>query len=184
MKLTVKSTAALKLPTGKSDAITFDSSLPGFGLRLRERGSRVWIFQYSLGSKQRRITIGSATAITPEKAREIAANLHAKVRLGGDPAADKAAARAEAALSFKAVADRFLARQQVRLRPRSYVQAERHIRISKPLYGMPIATIDRRAIAALLTAITDFERLGNQQSHALHSVGFIRVGDERGSDRK
>jgi hypothetical protein len=46
MKLTAKSTAGLKLPDGKRDHIEFDSDVPGFGLRLREGGSRTWIFQY------------------------------------------------------------------------------------------------------------------------------------------
>jgi integrase len=156
MKLTARSTTALRLPPGKTDHIEFDDSIPGFGLRLREGGSRVWIFQYSIGPKQRRLVIGKASALTPEMAREHAADLHARVRLGGDPAADKAVARAEAALSFKAVADRFLARQRVRLRPGSYVEVERHIlKNAKPLHGMPIATVDRSAVAALLGAIVD-----------------------------
>jgi hypothetical protein len=40
MKLTVKATAALKLETGKTEQIIFDDDLPGFGIRLREGGSR------------------------------------------------------------------------------------------------------------------------------------------------
>jgi integrase len=156
MKLTARSITALRLPPGKTDHIEFDDAIPGFGLRLREAGSRTWIFQYSLGPKQRRLVIGRASALTPEMAREQAAILHARVKLGGDPAAAKAAARAEAALSFRAVADRFLARQRSRLRPRSYVEVERHIlKNAKPLHGRPIASVDRRAVAALLGAILD-----------------------------
>jgi integrase len=144
------------LPPGKTDHIEFDDSIPGFGLRLRTGGSRTWIFQYSLGPKQRRLVIGRASALTPEMARDYAADLHAKVRLGGDPAAAKATARAEAALSFKAVADRFLARQRARLRSRSYAEVERHIlKNAKPLHGMPIASVDRRIVATLLGAIVD-----------------------------
>ena len=156
MKLTLKSVAALKLPSGKTDHIEFDDDISGFGLRLREGGSRSWIFQYSLGSKQRRIAIGKASALTPDKARGIAADLHAKVRLGGDPAADKAIGKASAALSFKAVAERYLARQRLNLRPRSYIEVERHIlKNGKPLHGMPIAAIDQRTVAALLGGIAD-----------------------------
>ena len=44
MKLSVKSTAGLKLPAGKTDHIVFDDEIPGFGLRMREGGSRVFIF--------------------------------------------------------------------------------------------------------------------------------------------
>lgn len=81
MKLSARTTAGLKLPTGKTDHIVFDDAVPGFGLRLREGGGRSWVYQYALGTKQRRIMIGKATAMTADKAREIAEVLHAKVRL-------------------------------------------------------------------------------------------------------
>ena len=77
------------LNSGKEDQIWFDDSVPGFGLRIREAGSRSSIFQYKMGRKTRRVVIGHASAIKVGRAREIAGELHAKVRLGGDPAADK-----------------------------------------------------------------------------------------------
>src|SRR5262245_39423662 len=40
------------------------------------------IFQYKIGSKQRRITFGTAPAISLAAARKTAGELHAKVRLG------------------------------------------------------------------------------------------------------
>ena len=73
MKLTAKSVAALKLPHGKRDAIEFDDAIPGFGLRLREGGSRTWVFQYKFGARHRRMVLGRATAIPADKARQIAA---------------------------------------------------------------------------------------------------------------
>jgi integrase len=156
MKLTARSSAALKLPAGKSDHIAFDDDVPGFGLRVRDTGGRTWVFQYKVGSKQRRLVLGKASALTAEKARDLAADLHAKVRLGGDPAADKTAAKVAAELSFKSVADRFLAWQRKRLRPRSYEEIERHIlKHAKPLHGMPIATIDQRTIALRIGHIAD-----------------------------
>src|SRR6267154_6310934 len=91
MRLTIKSTSALELPPGKTDHIEWDDDLPGFGIRLREGGSRNWVFQYALGQKQRRMSIGSAKAngLPLVKARETATELHAKVRLGQDPAGQK-----------------------------------------------------------------------------------------------
>ncbi|MFO1099755.1 MAG: site-specific integrase [Xanthobacteraceae bacterium] len=154
MKLSARTTAGLKLPTGKTDHIVFDDAVPGFGLRLREGGGRSWVYQYALGTKQRRIMIGKATAMTADKAREIAEVLHAKVRLGGDPAGEKALSIATAARSFKAIVDQFLAHQRRQLRPRSFVEVERHLLShAKPLHGLPIATIDHQTIAARLTDI-------------------------------
>ena len=56
MRLSVKEIDSLALPAGKSDHIEWDDELGGFGLRLREGGSRHWVFQYKLGGKHRRIT--------------------------------------------------------------------------------------------------------------------------------
>ena len=55
MKLTAGTIKSLSLPTGKSELIVFDDDVPGFGLRLREGGSRSFVFQYKLGPKHRRI---------------------------------------------------------------------------------------------------------------------------------
>jgi integrase len=154
MKLTARSAAALKLPTGKNDHIEFDDALPGFGLRLRKGGSRTWVYQYSIGTKQRRIALGKVSALTVEKAREVAGNLHAKVRLGGDPAADKAASKVAAAMSFKVIVERYLAFKEKQMKPRSYDQVEHHLlKKAKTLHGMPIATVDKRAIADLLSDV-------------------------------
>ena len=63
MKLTQRTVDTLDLPKGKSEAIIFDEDLPGFGLRIRAGGKRVWIFQFKLGNQHRRMTLGSATAL-------------------------------------------------------------------------------------------------------------------------
>ena len=42
MEFTKEAIAALTLPIGKSDLIQFDDDIPGFGIRLRAGGKRVW----------------------------------------------------------------------------------------------------------------------------------------------
>jgi hypothetical protein len=44
MRLTVNTADGLKLPRGKKDYIAFDDDIPGLGLRIREGGSRTWVF--------------------------------------------------------------------------------------------------------------------------------------------
>jgi hypothetical protein len=101
MRLTQPTINNLALPPGKSDVIYFDDDVPGLGLRLRGGGKR-WIFQYGIGSKQRRMTLGTAPALTLAAARKTAAELHARVRLGEDPAACKREGqrRASATIAF------------------------------------------------------------------------------------
>jgi integrase len=154
MKFTVKSTLALQLPPGASDHIAWDDATPGLGLRLREGGSRNWVFQYALGDKQRRMTLGSATAVSVVKAREIASELHAKVRLGQDPAGQKAEGRQRASETFEAIGRKFLAFQKRELRPGSYRLIERHmLQHAKPFHRLQLAGLDRRAIAARISEV-------------------------------
>jgi integrase len=154
MKLTVRSTAGLKLPAGKTEAIFWDDEVAGFGLRLREGGSRSYVFQYKLGDKQRRMALGSTTAIDIGKARDTAKDLYARVRLGQDPAGEKSDAKVKASETLEAAIKLFLIRQRPRLKPRSFVEVERHLLLhAKPLHGLQFAKIERRSIATRLSEI-------------------------------
>jgi integrase len=158
MKFTAKSTEGLKLPPGKTDLVVFDDTLAGFGLRLRAAGSRSWIFQYQVGDRQRRMAIGKAPALPLDKAREIAAQLHAKVKLGGDPAGDKAESQARAGETFEHCMARYLERRRTEgnLRPSTYREIERHlVRNLKALHPIPIHRVDRRAIAVELARLAE-----------------------------
>ena len=118
MNLTAQKVATLELDAGKQDQIWFDDSVPGFGLRIRETGSRSWIFQYKIGRKTRRVVIGRASAIKVGRAREMAGELHAKVRLGGDPAAEKRVQVERASHTLGGLTDKYLAQQEHRAAPR------------------------------------------------------------------
>jgi hypothetical protein len=72
----------LAIPHGRSELIVFDDSLPGFGVRLRAGGKRVWIVQYRMGQKQRRVTIGAVETLDPDQARRAAKAILAKAHLG------------------------------------------------------------------------------------------------------
>jgi integrase len=98
--------------------------------------------------------LGATSAVSAAEARAEAVKLYAKVRLGQDPAAEKAESIARASETFESVLGVFLARQAERLKPRSYVGVEYHLRVqSKPFHRLPLARIDRRAVARLLAEI-------------------------------
>ena len=108
MKIKQSNVGTIELLPGKTERIVFDDDLPGFGLRVRDGGSRVYVTQYKLGAKQRRITLGSTKELTLVQARSRAKDVLAKVHLGEDPAGARFEAQARATDTFKAVADRFL----------------------------------------------------------------------------
>lgn len=99
--------AVLKLSKRTIDAlhprekayIAFDADLRGFGLRVMPSGAKSWVVEYrphggGRGVDKKRVTLGSLGALTPDQARKAAADMLAAVRLGADPAGDKAARRA------------------------------------------------------------------------------------------
>ena len=154
MKLTDKTLPTLSIPEGRSKLIRFDDDLPGFGVRLRAGGSRVWVFQYKLGLKHRRITLGSARALSATQARTLASEIHAKVRLGQDPAGVKIENRRVAAQTVGAVVDAYLPIKRTQVRPGTFLSIERQLlRHCKSFHGLPLASLDRRTIAARLAAI-------------------------------
>jgi integrase len=167
MKLTVKSVRGLQLPEGKIDHLVWDDDIPGFGLRLRAGGSRKWVFQYALGDKQRRLSLGAATpesfSTVKDKdgkiklgIRDQAAQLHAKVMLGQDPAGEKTENRKRASDTFEAIAKKFLAAKKASTRATTYSEVERHIlKHSKTFNGLQVAKISRRDISTLHATIKE-----------------------------
>jgi integrase len=154
MKLTQKIANALQLPAGRSELFTYDDALGGFGLRIRAGGSRTWIYQFKIGPKSRRVTLGNASALSLTDARAAAVELHAKVKLGRDPAGEKWEHRARAVETVAAALQSYLAYQRKRIRPRSYTEVERHLlKNCKTLHNIPLTTVDRRTVASRLTSI-------------------------------
>ncbi len=155
MEFTTQTIAALTLPTGKSDLIQFDDELPGFGIRLRAGGKRVWIVQYRVGGRQRRETLGDARRLTLKAARGAAQKRFAEVALGGDPQGAKAEARARAAVTFGPLVDRYLMAKKPAVRQNTYIADHRYLtNYFKPFQSLPVDSIDRRRVAARLSEIT------------------------------
>src|SRR5262245_32907499 len=157
MKFTFDAIRRLTLPLGKTDAIFFDDDIAGFGLRLRAKGSKTWIVQYTIGAKQRRMTLGSSKVLDLAKARDIARDVLAKVRLGQDPAGERAQARIQASdASLGDLLKRFLSRQEKRLRPSSYRDSCRYLEVHlRPLHRLHLGHISRATIAVQLDAIAN-----------------------------
>jgi integrase len=97
MKLTKRSVDAL-FPRQKQ-YIEYDTELKGFGVAVYPSGIKSWVCEYrphggGRGTAKKRVTLGKVTQLPPEQARKTAGDMLAAVRLGGDPALEKAERRA------------------------------------------------------------------------------------------
>lgn len=172
-KLTDAYVAGITLPKGKKDALHFERTLKGFGVRITKGGQRagagrrVWLFQYRAGAKVRRQVIGEWPNMTAAKARKAAEQLRGASRGGADPVAERRAARAataaaESAARARKASDAFTVDlligewQRVRLAERSpsYQQeAPRRLRAGlKRWLDTPAAALNRKAAQTALDA--------------------------------
>jgi integrase len=155
VRLTKTDIKTLALPAGTTDKTFFDDDVPGFGVRLRTGGSARWVVQYDVGDKTRRMTLGAVSALDLSAARKSAKDVLAAVRLGRDPAGAKIEARTRVGETFGALLARYLPYKQAQLKQgaRSFKEVERHlVKYARSLHAHPVASIDRRTIAALMSA--------------------------------
>jgi integrase len=159
MKITDTKLAGLKLAVGETDKIFFDDEIPGFGVRVREGGSRKYVLHYRIAGNQRRYTIGAVGVLMLEDARKKARKALVDVDDGKDPAAQKAEAKAGAKHTFKSVAADYMEFLDHRmatgdLKPRSHVEIKRHLmKHFEPLHRLVISSITRATVAARLREI-------------------------------
>ncbi|MBD0275148.1 MAG: DUF4102 domain-containing protein, partial [Acetobacteraceae bacterium] len=165
MRLGKREVDALNCPAGRRDTMVFDDELPGFGLRVTAAGTKIFLYQYRVGPKVRRLVLGEYGTLTPAQARTLAERARAQARAGGDPAADRrdrahatVAAEAEArrrteadALTFGRLAELWVA-GGLRDRRDSYRRvAARALRLNfSGLWSLPAHAVDAAAAVRTL----------------------------------
>ena len=92
MKLTEKAIAGLTLPDGVNERLFGDDEVTGLSLRLRRGANgvaRSWVYRYMVAGTPRKVTFDFAGHNLAE-IRKRAGDLQARVRLGADPAQERA----------------------------------------------------------------------------------------------
>jgi hypothetical protein len=162
---------AIKLTKHQIDAVQpaakdhyiWDTSPPGFGVRIRPSGAKTFIYSYRArggrSARKSRHTIGRYGKITLEQARNQAQQLAGHVAGGGNPSADRAAQRLEKAReeqTLAVVADEFIERY-AKDRNRTWREYARILDHNvKPCLGSrPVQELTRRDIASLLDHVAD-----------------------------
>jgi integrase len=146
-------------PRGKP-FIQFDSELAGFGVRVMPTGVMSYIVEYrphggGRGVSKRRVTLGKVGALTPDQARNAAADMLAKVRLGSDPAEEKAQKRE--AMTVAALCKAFIAEHvTTKVKP---LTAQAHAialdRLCDSLGAQKAEAVTRSKLAALHSEMRD-----------------------------
>lgn len=168
MKLGKREIDALACPPDRHDLLVFDDELRGFALRVTQKGTKVFVFQYRRGNSVRRVRIGPYGDLTPAQARRVAEKLRGQVAAGEDPAAERKtalAAEAEAkraerlrteadALTLRVLISQWEGRQLAHCSPRYRAEATRALLAGLPrLLDLPADSIDatmaRQAIEAI-----------------------------------
>jgi integrase len=155
MRFTATNVKNQALKKGTSELIIFDDDTPGFGLRLREGGSRTWIVQFKVGKQHRRMTLGSTALLDLTKARANARDVLERVRLGEDPQAQKQRARVMASETFGRDLDEYLKWKKPEVRPNSFREITRHLKTyARSWHTRALSSITQRDAADLIDTIT------------------------------
>ena len=107
--LTAASVDRIK-PPGSGQVEHFDKGFPGLALRISYGGGRSFVYFYRVGSKLRRMTLGTYPAISLAQAREAWRKARQDVAAGRDPA--KVRNREASGTDFESVAREWLKRDQ------------------------------------------------------------------------
>lgn len=174
MKLTKATIEGLEVLPGKMERFVWDDAMPGFGLRIRAGGKRVWVVQYRIGKKQRRVTLGTVERLDPEQARKRAKTALAKAHLGTDSQAEKSEERAQASIMLSVVAMDYLGRYaKVKLRESTYRDTERYLLTHwNDLARTPINRITRQDVAVGVAKIAQ-ESGGVAANRARTALGSL-----------
>jgi integrase len=122
--------------------IHFDGEIPGYGVRVKPSGVKTYVLKYQTRfGQQRKLTIARVGDLTPEQARTKATKLRALIADGGDPAAERQAARN--AMTVAELCDEYLEAEQGRIKASTLLvdksRIDRHV---KPLLGSrPVASL-------------------------------------------
>ena len=196
---TARSVAALKPPPGGQRDM-WDPSFPRFGLRISDRGRKVWVLRYRMKGRHRRLTLGQYPDLSLADARKKARNVLHDVGNGKDPAAQKAADRI--AETIGELATEYLDRH-AKPRKKSWREDERIIQkeLLPRWKHRKVRELTRREVRALIDTVAERPApimanrvlalvrkmlnfaLENDWIDANPAVKIPRPGDERARDR-
>jgi len=151
------------------EQIIFDSETRGFGLKVAPSGRKTFFLKYrNAFGRQRKPTIGTYGDLTVDQARKIAQDWKVQVAQGGDPSAEKQAARTQQTLNEFADGyfDAAKKKQSTKGMERSYY--ETHVR--KTLGRLPLVDIRQADVQAWINTRSDTPGAANRTISMLSAI--------------
>ncbi|WP_428609538.1 tyrosine-type recombinase/integrase [Sedimenticola sp.] len=148
VKLTKKRVETAPPPINRTQAFIRDAELPGFALRITQKGTKSFIVEKRIKGRVRRITLGKFGPLTVEQARRKAQMELAQIAMGNDPIAEKRTREARA-VTLRQCFDDFL-RARKNLKPKTVNDYTRHLEnnlgswLKKPITEITLQMISRR----------------------------------------
>lgn len=196
--LTEKAVQAAKAPPGKRLEL-WDARVPGLCLRVTDKGSKTWVVRYRTpDGRQPRFSLGSAGDLPGDlslvDARERASQVRRLARDGGDPAAEKRKANAEAkSVSIRTVddlAELYFAKSETgkykatkRGKKPETVAGERRLwnfRLKPSLGKRPVDAVAKSELRDLLEQIAEEVPIQSNRARALlRSMFNFAIHEER-----
>lgn len=129
----------------------FDSTLPGFGLRVSKGGRKAWVLLYRSLGRKRRLTLGAYPALSLGAARAEARRLIQSIQTGSDPALEKQQKRATQPATFGELSAEYIERY-AKVRKRSWKNDETNLRrhFLPAWRDRPVTSIRRADVVALI----------------------------------
>jgi integrase len=156
VKITKRMVDGMAPPTS-GEVNLWDSEVPGFSLRVRATGSKVYVAEYrNQAQRKRRVTLGPHGRLTVEQARDLARQVLAAAAQGKDPAELRQESRS--APTLEDLATRYIEQHAAPKKKSSSVEADKRV---LKLYILP--TLGRRKVAEI--ALKDMADL----HHAMRS---------------
>ena len=147
-KITKRTIDAIEV--GEADIFIWDDDLKGYGVKVTPAGKRVFVLQYRIGRKSRRMTLGTYGAITADQGRALAQAAMRKIARGDDPMAERAQKRTERTVG--SLLDDFLKlHADAKLKSRSGTEYRRLTErlLPKRFLSAPITEIQRADVSTI-----------------------------------
>lgn len=190
MKKRITQTYATRVEApAQGNQIHYDREIPGFGLRVTEKGAKSFVLNYVIHGRERRYTIGSLGEYTAETARDKAIELRQQIRDGVDPFAvleqQKQEARAAEARqrTLKQLSDAYLTQYaEANKRPGTvYDDKSLLAGVILPRLGrVPLDQLTRRDIAELHASLKATPYRANRALALLHHMFAWAMSDDSG----